>query len=337
MFVAISKAAQSPIDSVSAAVAPIAVPAMIAFSLSSVISAVALVTRGYFAVVQCRRRRLDISVIGSTKPYSERLATKIEDGERTLKLAGLGLALAMCEDLPMAGIAICFLANAYVYEVPTFNLISMVTSGLMLGLKVAPVMTFPAQWAKLSKWKSRVQPRCEAAEPGTELREPTRKPEPEPLTYEQHVAHLMQLKAAVAALAHVVGPAHIADDKRQFEKWEHQLTLMVNKAEDGPKLKRKSPPAANPQVLASTCAPTAPPSHHAHTGRAPRALRDRQRDCASACCCRPQPKTSRPSLRHVMSRTSCEQPPRRTLQWQLCCPFVPNTTAATTHSVSNHV
>jgi hypothetical protein len=95
---------------------------------------------------------------------------------------------------------------------------------------------------------------------------------------------LVQLKAAVAVLAAVVGPAHIADDKLRFEKWEHQLTLMVNKAEDGPKLKRKAPPAANPQVLASTCAPTAQPSHHAHTGHAPRALRDGQRDCASACC-----------------------------------------------------
>jgi hypothetical protein len=123
-----------------------------------------------------------------------------------------------------------------------------------------------------------VQPRCEAAEPGTELREPTRKPEPEPLTDEQYVARLVQLKAAVAALAAVVGPAHIADDKLNFEKWEHQLTLMVNKAEDGPKLKRKAPPAANPQVLASTCAPTAPPSHHDRTctsgsARSPEGLR----------------------------------------------------------------
>jgi hypothetical protein len=239
-------------------VAPIVVPVIVAFCLSAVISAISLVTRGYFAVVQCRRRRRDISTIGGTQPYSERLAAKIEDGERTLKLAGLGLALAICEDLPMTGIAMYFLANSY--KVPTFNVISMVTSGLMLGLKVAPVMTFPAQWAKLSKWKSRVQPRCEAAEPGTELREPTRKPEPEPLTDEQYVARLVQLKAAVAALAAVVGPAHIADDKLQFEKWEHQLTLMVNKAEDRPKLKRKAPPAANPQVLASTCAPSAPPS-----------------------------------------------------------------------------
>jgi hypothetical protein len=258
MFLAISQDAQSPIHSISAPVAPIAVPVMVAFCLSAVISAISLVTRGYFAVVQCRRRRRDISTIGGTQPYSERLAAKIEDGERTLKLAGLGLALAICEDLPMTGIAMYFLANSY--KVPTFNVISMVTSGLMLGLKVAPVMTFPAQWAKLSKWKSRVQPRCEAAEPGTELREPTRKPEPEPLTDEQYVARLVQLKAAVAALAAVVGPAHIADDKLQFEKWEHQLTLMVNKAEDRPKLKRKAPPAANPQVLASTCAPSAPPS-----------------------------------------------------------------------------
>jgi SNF2 family DNA or RNA helicase len=69
------------------------------------------------------------------------------------------------------------------------------------------------------------------------------------LTDEQYVARLVQLKAAVAALAAVVGPAHIADDDRlRFEKWVHQLTLMVNKAEDGPKLKRKA--VSKPKLLA---------------------------------------------------------------------------------------
>jgi hypothetical protein len=140
----------------------------------------------------------------------------------------------------------------------------------------------------------------------------------------------VQLKAAVAA---VVDPAHIADDDRlRFEKWVHQLTLMVNKAEDGPKLKGKAPPAANPQVLASTCAPTAPPSHraHMHTPDVHLGLCEISRGIAPAhATCRPQPKTGRPSLRRVLSRTSCWAwtivAPRRTLchetrtSLQLCC------------------
>jgi hypothetical protein len=244
IFLAITKDAQSPIHSVSALVAPIAVPVMVAFSLSAVISAISLVTRGYFAVVQCRRRRRDISTIGSTQRYADRLATKIENGERAVKLAGLGLALAICEDLPMAGIAIYFFRNTY--EVPLFNVISLVTSGLMLGMKVAPVMTFPAQWAKLNKWKGRVQPRCEAAEPGTELCETTR--EPESLTMEQYLARLAQLQAVLADLVTASSPALVAGDKLEFQKWAHKLTIMVNKAEEGPNVKPKAGPAADPLV-----------------------------------------------------------------------------------------
>jgi hypothetical protein len=128
---------------------------------------------------------------------------------------------------------------------------------------------------------------------------------------------------------------------------------MVNKAEDGPKLKRKAPPAANPQVLASTCAPTAQPSHHAHTGHAPRALRDGQRDCASACCVqataedqqaelppRYVPNFVRKALGMDNRRTEAHVVPRDANVAAAVLPsFVPNTTAATatTPSVSNHV
>lgn len=248
MFVAISKDAQSPIDSVSAAVAPIAVPAMIAFSLSAVISAVALVTRAYFAVVQCRRRRLDISGIGSTKPYSERLATKIEDGERTLKLTVLGLALGLCEDAPMTAIALFFFVNTH--NVPLFPAISLVTSGLMFGMKLGPVMALPALWGKLAKWKSRLPPPCEATEPGVELCKAASKPNPAParLTPEQYIARLEQVRAAVADLAAADVPACAAGDKLQFDKWMHHLTLMADKAEEASNGQSNAPPAADPKV-----------------------------------------------------------------------------------------
>jgi hypothetical protein len=248
IFLAISKDAQSPIDSVSAAVAPIAVPAMIAFSLSAVISAVALVTRGYFAVVQCRRRRLDISGIGSTKPYSERLATKIEDGERTLKLTVLGLALGLCEDAPMTGIALFFFVNTH--NVPLFPAISLVTSGLMFGMKLGPVMALPALWGKLAKWKSRLPPPCKATEPGVELCKAASKPNPAParLTPEQYIARLEQVRTAVAELAAADVPACAAGDKLQFDKWMHHLTLMVDKAEEASNGQSNAPPAADPEV-----------------------------------------------------------------------------------------
>jgi hypothetical protein len=111
-------------------------------------------------------------------------------------------------------------------------------------------MTFPAQWAKLAKWKSRLPPPCEAAEAGTELRTAASKPNPAParLTPEQYVARLVQVRAAVADLAAADFPACASGDKLQFDKWMHHLTLMVDKAEEASNGKSNAPPAADPEV-----------------------------------------------------------------------------------------
>ena len=77
---------------------------------------------------------------------AEQLAAKIEEGERTLKTSCLGLALGLCEDLPMAGISVYFFVQKF--NIPTFHDASMLTSGVMLGLKVAPVMALPALWGR---------------------------------------------------------------------------------------------------------------------------------------------------------------------------------------------
>jgi hypothetical protein len=138
---AISQDSQSPIQAISQRVAPIVIPTYIFFSLSAVISAVAFITRVSIGIIQFRRRRRDIAVIGMVKPNVEQLATKIEDHERSLKMVRLytamarklsmvsgfcfqivlGLALTLCEDLPMAGIGAYFLSQKY--EIPTFQLL----------------------------------------------------------------------------------------------------------------------------------------------------------------------------------------------------------------------
>ena len=120
------------------------------------------------------------------------------------------------------------------------QLISMITSGIMLGMKIAPIMTLPTVWGKLAKWKARLAPLNEAAD-GAELNtRPQSQPVPAPMGTEEYVAHLLKLQADVVALATRGGPA---DDRVQFEKWALRLTMMANKAEDAPSKKPDAPPA----------------------------------------------------------------------------------------------
>jgi hypothetical protein len=120
------------------------------------------------------------------------------------------------------------------------QLISMITSGMMLGMKIAPIITLPTVWGKLAKWKARLAPLNEAAD-GAELNtRPQSQPVPVPMGNEEYVAHLLKLQADVAALATRGGPA---EDRVQFEKWALRLTMMADKAEDAPSKKHDAPPA----------------------------------------------------------------------------------------------
>ncbi len=145
--------------------APVYFPALVSLVVSTIVSLAALAVRGSIAVTQLRRRRLELKAFGKRKGYAELLDVKIEDAERQCKQTYIGIALAIFEQVPMAGIGIFFLSHS----VPWFQLVSIFTSGVMLGIKMAATTTLPYWWAKLKKWQANARPVRESAELGTEL------------------------------------------------------------------------------------------------------------------------------------------------------------------------
>ena len=92
------------------------------------------------------------------------------------------------------------------------QVISLFTSGVMLGLKLAHVTALPAMWGKLSKWRSRAQPLCEAADPeGTELLQAPADTNDARLTAEEYAMTLLKIEADILALAAKTGPRHTAE------------------------------------------------------------------------------------------------------------------------------
>jgi hypothetical protein len=145
--------------------APVYIPALVSLVASTIVSLTALAVRGMITVTQLRRRRLELKAFGKRKSYAELVDVKIEDAERQCKQTYIGIALALFEQAPMAGIGIFFLSHS----VPWFQLVSIFTSGVMLGIKVAATTTLPYWWAKLKKWQASARPVRERAELGTEL------------------------------------------------------------------------------------------------------------------------------------------------------------------------
>ena len=122
----------------------------------------------------------------------------------------------------------------------------------MLGLKLAQVTALPAMWGKLSKWRSRAQPLCEAAGPeGIELHEALADTTDAPITAEEYAAMLHKIEAAILALAGKAGP-HVAADKWHLRKLAHKLAMLAANAKlpsAKPGVKPDAPPAG-PQVPA---------------------------------------------------------------------------------------
>jgi hypothetical protein len=171
--------------------------------------------------------------------------------------------------------------------------ISLIMSGLMLGLKVAHVMAVPALWTKLGKWRSVARPLREAADLGTELRESPAQPE---LTEEEYIEGLRRLQDALASWAAKPAPAGLkAGTKMQaaLEKTAQVLAVLINEASSESLTEQPdAPPSSSPQVpsprfllsanptpprMHDARAPTAPP---APTSAAPHKRRCRHLACA---------------------------------------------------------
>ena len=132
--------------------APVYVPAMVAVIVCTLISVAALVIRMVLFLKQMRRRRRELRGIGQRREYALLLDGKIEDAERQCVQVYIGVALACCEDLPMGGIGLYFLSTNY--AIPPFIIVSLFTSALLLGMKIAAVTTLPYWFGKLKKWKA---------------------------------------------------------------------------------------------------------------------------------------------------------------------------------------
>jgi hypothetical protein len=116
-------------------------------------------------------------------------------------------------------------------------------SGVMLGLKLAQVTALPAMWGKLSKWRSRAQPLCEAADPeGTELLQAPADTTDARFTAEEYVTSLLKIEADILALAAKAGPRRTAE-KMQLHKLAHKIAMLAANAKAS-----SAKPDPNPDV-----------------------------------------------------------------------------------------
>ena len=132
--------------------APLYVPAMVAVIVCTLVSVAALGIRMVLLLKQMRRRRCALLGIGQRRSYALLLDGKIDDAERQCVQVYIGIALACCEDLPMGGIGLYFLSTNY--AIPPFIIVSLFTSALLLGMKIARITTLPYWFGKLEKWKA---------------------------------------------------------------------------------------------------------------------------------------------------------------------------------------
>jgi len=138
----------------------------------------------------------------------------------------------------------------------------------MLGLKLAQVTALPAMWGKLSKWRSRAQPLCEAADPeGTELHQAPADTTDARFTAEEYMTTLLKIEADILALAAKAGPRHTAE-KMQLRKLAHKIAMLAANAKassakpDVPAAGLKVPPTPPPPAPHSS--PTVRAHQHGH-------------------------------------------------------------------------
>ena len=84
------------------------------------------------------------------------------------------------------------------------QIISLVVSGIMLGLQFGGLLTLPALFPKMNKWRATARPLRAAAELGTELRHASGQVD---LTEEEYMQGFEQLQQGLAEWAAKVIPA----------------------------------------------------------------------------------------------------------------------------------
>ena len=140
----------------------------------------------------------------------------------------VNIALAIFEDVPMACIGLYYLPITY--GIPVFQAVSLLTSGLLLGLKISSVSTLPYWWGKVKKWRRFCPPQADAREPGMELDPRDAGPE---LSKTEFTELLGQLGASAGALAckRVAGIKNLAEFQLELRTFQHRVATLTDEME----------------------------------------------------------------------------------------------------------
>jgi hypothetical protein len=137
----------------------------------------------------------------------------------------VSVALAFFEDVPMACIGLYYLTITY--GIPVFQAVSLLTSGLLLGMKIASASTLPYWWGKVRKWRRFCPPQTDAHELGTELDPQDAGRE---LSKAEFTELLGQLAASAGALAckRVAGVKNLAELQLELRTFQHRIAVLTD-------------------------------------------------------------------------------------------------------------
>ena len=258
---------------------PVYIPALVFLIVSTVVSIAALAVAGTSMVQQMRRRQQELRTLGQRQEYLQLLQGKIKDAKRKCRQTYMGVALAAFECLPMGCIGMYWFIEKY--SVPWTQVVSLFTSALALGMKIASVPSLPHAWEKLEKWQASARPVGEGIALGMELVSdmPDADEDGAP-TLGNSLLHLRTVNLAVARRAEREYTATTAAIVAKLMKMDHVLLQFIDTlsapANSEPALAGASDAAAvaasadvHPLVHGLTAAQSGPTPFGALLGAAP--------------------------------------------------------------------
>jgi hypothetical protein len=157
---------------------------------------------------------------------------------------------------------------------PILQAISLVVSGIMLGLKFGGILALPARFPKMTKWRATAQPLRAAADLGIELRPASGQPD---LTKEEYMEGFEKMQQRLAEWAAKAVPAGLENGSKfqsELEKAAQKFSVLIQQANEPDGQPDAPPPAViafagrgggGPPPPPHPPPPPPPPPTHTHT------------------------------------------------------------------------
>ena len=151
-----------------------------------------------------------------------------------------------CSVRPCESLGPCWsVAAASLNLAPMMQAISLVVSGIMLGLKFGGILTLPALWSKMGKWRATARHLRAAADLGIELRPASGQPD---LTKEEYMEGAEKLQQHLAEWAAKAVPAGLENGFKMQAQLEHaamKFSVLIQQANE-PDGQPDAPPPSTP-------------------------------------------------------------------------------------------